>query len=170
MALLQELASAVEAAGGVDIDDFGFWVAACLRSRKFDVLESAQLLQKYSRWREEREIATLGGIYCETLRAQLATGFMQLTGGQDRWGRKIIHVFARLHADSSAGSRAFTKEETTRAVHFVLECALRGSAAAQARGVVYLIEMGDASEAVLTHCLSSLLPLLASSAMPVRVG
>jgi hypothetical protein len=168
-ALVGELAASLEAGpAGVDaVDEPEFWLRACLRSRKFDVAESALLLRSYMAWREERSIATLGGIYNERLRAQLASGFMQLTGGHDRLGRQIIHVLAGAHGESGG---EFSMEETTRAVHFMVECCLRGSATAQARGVVFIIDMKGASETAITNCLRSLLPMLTAAALPLRVG
>ena len=168
-ALVAELSAVLEAqpAGQVAIDEPDFWLRACLRSRKFEVAESALLLRKYMQWREERSIATLGGIYNETLRAQVATGFLQLTGAHDRLGRQIIHVLADAHGDYSD---SFSVAETTRAVHFMIECCLRSSVAAQARGVVFIIDMKGAAEGVITSCLRSLLPMLTEAAMPLRVG
>ncbi len=168
-ALVAELRAALDAdpAGQCAMDEPEFWLRACLRSRKFDVAESALLLRKYMQWREERSIATLGGIFNETLRAQLATGFIQLTGAHDRLGRQIIHVLADAHGDHSD---TFGIEETTRAVHFMIECCLRCSVAAQARGVVFIIDMKGASEGVVTRCLRSLLPMLTAASLPLRVG
>jgi hypothetical protein len=168
-ALLAELSAALDAepAGQIAIDEPEFWLRASLRSRKFDVAESALLVRKYMVWREECSIATLGGIFNETLRAQLATGFMQLTGAHDRLGRQIIHVLAAAHGDHTD---SFSVEETTRTVHFMIECCLRCSVAAQARGVVFIIDMKGASEGVITRCLRSLLPMLTAASLPLRVG
>ena len=62
-ALVDELTAALasDPGGRFDIDEPEFWVRACLRSRKFHVAESALLLRKYTTWREERDVSTLGG-------------------------------------------------------------------------------------------------------------
>ena len=90
---------------------------------------------------------------------------MQLPGARDCHGRLLVHVFVR-----KMDTAAFTADETTRAVHFMVEAALRVCPSAQARGLVFLIDMTDSSELTITSCLRSMLPLVSSSSLPVRVG
>ena len=54
---------------------------------------------------------------------------MQLPGARDCHGRLLVHVFVR-----KMDTAAFTADETTRAVHFMVEAALRACPSAQARG------------------------------------
>ena len=151
--------------GAHDVEDADFWIPACLRSRKFEPMETVELLKKYMAWREERNINMLGGLFNERLRSQLASGFLQLPGARDRRGRLLLHMFARF-IDTST----FSADETTRSAHFMVEAALRACPAAQARGVIFLIDMTDTTETAASSCLRSLFPLLASSSLPIRVG
>ena len=132
--------------------DTEFWIHACLRACKFDVEQTVSSLPQYLAWREANAIDTLGSIYNERLRNQLRDGFLQLTGARDRRGRLLLHAFARL-----LDTTAYTLDETMRAVHFVVEAALRVSPAAQARGFLLLVDLTDAAESTVSLCLRSFL-------------
>jgi len=145
----------------------------CLRGRKHDVTVASTAVVEYGRLLADMALDEYGdALYDATGRssaAQLETfrsrGVLAPTGGVDRHGRPALRVRLRYHDPSN-----FSAWEMARLITHTLTHLARTSTAAQAQGIVLVVDMSGASLrhfdlGIPRYLLSSVLPR-----MPVRVG
>lgn len=115
-----------------DADDF--WIRACLRARKGDVVRAHALLGNYLRWRHDVHYDETSS--SDKVRTILSTGLLNVVGNVTRDGRPILTVRYRFF-----NPREFAAIDVARAVGVVVEYLLRTYPAAQSHGVVVMDDM-----------------------------